>query len=199
MANFHSGDGATCGCARARASEQDALALLVCAGATDPGQLRRVGDLNALILTAPRPLASPSPLLSALRQFADCPRWHNYQVAFLSGRRRPVADPTDLGRLRGAVRAGALHLVQTETFASSARRLGRLLGWSAPATLRLLANESTMQPRPCPRSCDRASAFCATCGDSNPLALRVDDVPRALQQRWLAQHRLDTSLRELAV
>jgi len=152
---------------------------------------------------AARPLAPGSPFVAAATRHAFLDERLNWQLAFLSGRRTRFpgpdgcaycdpdwADPAnaatrgDLEVLKRAARAGAFLVGPLERHGELLHVLAARMGWTAPAITKY---DGAPRARISPKSKN-------TIGDSNDVAIRVDELPAATVARLRERHALDGAL-----
>ena len=152
---------------------------------------------------AARPLAPSSPFVAAATRHAFLDERRNWQTAFLSGRRTRFpgpdgcaycdpdwADPAnaatrgDLEVLERAARAGTFLVGPLERHGELLHVLAARMGWTAPAITKY---DGAPRARISPNSK-------ITIGDSNDVAIRVDELPAATVARLRERHALDGAL-----
>jgi hypothetical protein len=152
---------------------------------------------------AARPLAPGSPFVAAATRHAFLDERRNWQLAFLSGRRTRFpgpdgcaycdpdwADPAnaatrgDLEVLKRAARAGAFLVGPLERHGELLHVLAARMGWTAPAITKY---DGAPRDRIVPNSKN-------SIGDSNDVAIRVDELPAATVARLRERHALDGAL-----
>ncbi|KAK7231393.1 hypothetical protein SO694_00072139 [Aureococcus anophagefferens] len=152
---------------------------------------------------AARPLAPGSPFVAAATRHAFLDERRNWQLAFLSGRRTRFpgpdgcaycdpdwADPAnaatrgDLEVLKRAARAGAFLVGPLERHGELLHVVAARMGWTAPAITKY---DGAPRDRILPNSKN-------TIGDSNDVAIRVDELPAATVARLRKRHALDGAL-----
>ena len=150
-----------------------------------------------------RPLAPNSTFVAAATRHAFLDERLNWQTAFLSGRRTRFpgpdgcaycdpdwADPAnaatrgDLEVLKRAARAGAFLVGPLERHGELLHVLAARMGWTAPAITKY---DGAPRDRISPNSKN-------TIGDSNDVAIRVDELPVATVARLRERHALDGAL-----
>ena len=150
-----------------------------------------------------RPLAPNSTFVAAATRHAFLDERLNWQTAFLSGRRTRFpgpdgcaycdpdwADPAnaatrgDLEVLKRAARAGAFLVGPLERHGELLHVLAARMGWTAPA---ITTYDGAPRDRISPNSKN-------TIGDSNDVAIRVDELPAATVARLRERHALDGAL-----
>ena len=150
-----------------------------------------------------RPLAPNSTFVAAATRHAFLDERRNWQTAFLSGRRTRFpgpdgcaycdpdwADPAnaatrgDLEVLERAARAGAFLVGPLERHGELLHVLAARMGWTAPAITKY---DGAPRARISPNSK-------ITIGDSNDVAIRVDELPAATVARLRERHALDGAL-----
>ena len=158
---------------------------------------------NRRVFATPRASAASTSFVAAATRHAFLDERLNWQTAFLSGRRTRFpgpdgcaycdpdwADPAnaatrgDLEVLKRAARAGAFLVGPLERHGELLHVLAARMGWTAPA---ITEYDGAPRARISPNSKN-------TIGDSNDVAIRVDELPAATVARLRERHALDGAL-----